>query len=114
MGMVSMKHLIFTVSLTLGLSSMTQAAQLEPHVANKNTSIIKNVADSMKNQDKQTATNKQVSFDQLLKDINTQKSAPAPSREENLALASINSSSQNYFYGKNKNLRSFFQNLFGS
>ncbi|KAA8732418.1 hypothetical protein F4V57_10130 [Acinetobacter qingfengensis] len=111
---MQVKYFLLVLSLALGSTSIVNAAQLSNSktTMQKETSIVKNVAASLKPIDKKTVLSKQTNLDQLLRNPQQLKIQPSSS-EEVRALASINNKFQSYFPTPNKHFGSFLQSLFG-
>ncbi|MCH4248169.1 MAG: hypothetical protein LKF82_10140 [Acinetobacter populi] len=108
------KSIMLIISLSFGVASVSDAAQLQPQFKDKkDVSIIKNVAaTSLKPVDKPVFTPNQSVLDQLLKETEQQQMITV-STEESRALARLNNYSPNPFTIQNKTISSFFKRLFG-
>ena len=108
-NMMKTAHLTFALGLSLAMSSYSYAAQIQPTAAVKQeTSIIKNVAATLKDGQPATTKSGQTALDQLIKEHKTQQTASA---EERRALARLNS--QPYKMTSQNKFATFIQNLFG-
>ena len=107
------KSIALMLFLSFGITA-TQAAQLPQQSASvqKEASIIKNVAASLKTPNSPVTSNKHSALEQLLQDAQTKQSIIV-SPEESRALARLNTRSSNIPFIQNKNLSSIFQRLFG-
>lgn len=102
------KHLALTLSFTLGLTSFTYAAQLEPATSvNKEISIIKNVA-ALKARELQVPSANKSALDQIIK---TQKSDMKQSADERRVMNSLTGKTPTF--GRSNKFDLFFQSLFG-
>ncbi|MFC4952455.1 hypothetical protein [Acinetobacter puyangensis] len=107
------KSIMLIISLSCGVASVSDAAQLQPQSKDKKeVSIIKNVAASLKPVDKPLFIPNQTVLDQLLKETEQQQTITV-SKEESRAVARLNNYSPNPLLSENKKISSIFKRLFG-